>query len=383
MRITFIIQDLFVQGAQYATAQLVSGFVAKGYDVDLIVSKWHKYYAQTQKGWNEFKVPDSVRWIHLRNFRARQNVVEIRHYLKTTDSKAVICMSLNYSTAVRVAAFGLRHRPIIVHVEHGLPGYNVDGTIKNPPRRYSVQWLRKWIYWSGFDKVFTVSMRGKADFIRVNPMFDKDKVFVVYNPVVGKDFINKAAMVAKHKWLKPPSSAENNYSRPFTFVSAGVLADYKSQIYMLMAMKILKEWKCPCRLVIFGKGVYRETLERYISENELSECVDLPGVTDQLPAEMKAADCFVLSSEMESFGIVIVEALACGLPVISTDAPFGPREILEDGRFGTLVPVKDAPALAKAMSDAMHAGKAKPSDESWKRFTLESAVDRYEKALGL
>lgn len=80
---------------------------------------------------------------------------------------------------------------------------------------------------------------------------------------------------------------------------------------------------------------------------------------------------------------MLVEAFACGLPVISTDAPYGPREILADGKYGTLVPVHDALALKNAMVAQMEKGKVAADEESWRRYTLEAAVDRYVKGIAL
>ncbi len=99
---------------------------------------------------------------------------------------------------------------------------------------------------------------------------------------------------------------------------------------------------------------------------------------------MAAADLFVLSSLWEGFGAVLVEALALGLPVVSTDCPTGPREILGDGRFGRLVPVGDPTAMAQAMLAAL--ADSRPRDllqSAARRYTLEASSQEYLLALGL
>jgi len=111
--------------------------------------------------------------------------------------------------------------------------------------------------------------------------------------------------------------------------------------------------KVDARLLILGEGDERSALEALIRELGLQEPVFLPGfVPDTVPFHAHA-DLFVLSSSNEGFGNVIVEALEQGTPVVSTDCLSGPAEILEGGRYGTLVPVGDVEALAKAMEDAL------------------------------
>ena len=108
----------------------------------------------------------------------------------------------------------------------------------------------------------------------------------------------------------------------------------------------------------------------------------LPGHTENPFAWMARASVFVLSSTHEGFGNVLPEAMACGCPVVSTDCPTGPREILEGGRYGPLVPIGDVPALAAAMESVL----ADPPDKALLRqraqdFTADRAVDSYLEAL--
>ena len=376
-KIAFIIQDLFAQGAQYATALMVRGFVAKGYEVDLIVSKYHDFIASTKKNLKPFEVPSSVHWITLPHLKARQNVLAIRRYLRTSDAKAIICMSPNYTTAVRMAAIGLGRHHLLAHVEHGLAGMLDDYTVLSPPKKWTRAMIRDRWYWGKFDRVLTVSEYGRSDFARMHPWYPIDRIYTVYNPVVDDVFWAKLKGASSHPWLvnKDPSW--------FTFVTAAAHEEYKGHFNLLQAMKILKDDGERIRVVVFGKGALTDSYRKFIDDNGLDEYVSIAGFTGNFPAEAKSADAFVLPSNLESFGIVIVEALACGLPVVSTDAPFGPREVLDGGKYGTLVPVKDHEALAKAMCDVKRKGKSSPPDESWKRFTLEAAVKRYEMALGL
>jgi len=374
MKITFIIQDLFAQGAQYATAMMAKGFAQKGYDVDLIVSQYHNDYAREGKS-KVFQVPENTYWYILNKRKARQNLWEIRKYLKHTDSYAVICMSPNYSQAVRVARVGLRQCPKIIHVEHGLAGMKDDYTIIQPPKRGTWSYLRDWMFWSGFDGVFTVSEHGRGDFARVHPHFPLAKITTVFNPVISDNFYENLKSPTTHPWLVD--------KKCFTFVTAGAHEEYKGHIYLLEAMRLIRDRAEKIRVVIFGKGKLTDVYRQFISENHLEDFVSLGGYTNNFPAEAKSADAFVLPSNLESFGIVIVEAMACGLPVISTDAPFGPREVLDNGRYGTLVPVKNNEMLANAMIALSQQTNDKSNDSNWKRFTTEKAVERYECGLGI
>ena len=109
------------------------------------------------------------------------------------------------------------------------------------------------------------------------------------------------------------------------------------------------------KLVILGEGPLRQELLALIEQLDLGERVLMPGFTTDPYPWFRSADLFVLSSRWEGFGNVIVEAMECGVPVISTNCPSGPAEIFEDGRYGTLVPVQDPVAMAAAMVNSLNA----------------------------
>jgi glycosyltransferase involved in cell wall biosynthesis len=103
----------------------------------------------------------------------------------------------------------------------------------------------------------------------------------------------------------------------------------------------------------------------------------LPGFVANPYAFMSRSSLFVLSSRFEGLPTVLIEALCCGLPVVATDCPSGPREILQGGRYGQLVPMGDVATMADAMAKALSGQMPRPPRESWLPYDLETVVDQY------
>jgi len=161
---------------------------------------------------------------------------------------------------------------------------------------------------------------------------------------------------------------------PGLLVAVGRLSEEKGFATLLDAVALIRKHR-PVRLVIVGEGPDRVNLETKIRELQLDGAVELAGFHSDPGVFLRRAQLFVSSSRHEGLGNAIIEALACGVPVVSTDAPYGPREILQDGRWGDLVPVDKPVALAEAVEkrlgqfDDSQKGKARAAD-----FTVENAA---------
>jgi glycosyltransferase involved in cell wall biosynthesis len=172
----------------------------------------------------------------------------------------------------------------------------------------------------------------------------RNRIRTINNPVVGPDFKVRSEVVADHPWLHDPS-------RP-VFVTAGRLVHHKDHATMLRALAIHRR-RFDSRLIVLGTGPLQETLNDLAASLHLTDAVDFVGFHANALPYLRQADAFLLSSRCEGFGNVIVEALGCGTPVISSRCEHGPAEILENGRYGLLVAPQDPNALAGAM-DQVH-----------------------------
>ncbi|QEL10247.1 glycosyltransferase [Kushneria phosphatilytica] len=221
----------------------------------------------------------------------------------------------------------------------------------------------------GADAVVTVS-KGVAEDLSVTAKVDSDAITTIYNPVVTSSLAGRANESVAHPWLQVGDGVP-------TIVAAGRLRAQKNFSLLLNAFALLRHHR-PARLIIMGEGEERSSLEALSHELEISDCVDMPGFSDNPYAVFSRADLFVFSSAYEGLGNVLIEALACGCPVVSTDCPSGPAEILEEGRYGLLVPVGNVEALAEAMSLTLD--NPLPAETLKRRaaeFSLESSLNLY------
>jgi glycosyltransferase involved in cell wall biosynthesis len=222
---------------------------------------------------------------------------------------------------------------------------------------------------SDADAVVTVS-RGLAEDLRHNFGVDAARLHAIYNPAFRSAFLAAADAPVEHDWLA-------RKDRPVV-IAAGRLHHVKGFDDLLHAFARLRQ-SVDARLLILGEGKERSALERVVAELGLQDAVQLPGRVGSLAPWMARADLFVLSSRREGLPAVLIEALAIGLPVVATRCPSGPDEILEEGRWGTLVPVGDVQALATAMVQALRQPTA---DREGRRaraaeFSLERALEQY------
>jgi glycosyltransferase involved in cell wall biosynthesis len=197
------------------------------------------------------------------------------------------------------------------------------------------------------------------------------KVTTIFNAVIGDDFEDRANVPIHHPWLAKKD-------RP-VFVTAGRLVEMKDHRTLLRAFAIHLGHR-PSRLMVLGAGPMLGELQALATSLGISEHISFEGfVRNPLPY-MRAADAFVLSSQSEGFGNVLVEAMGCGTPVISTDCPHGPADILGRGQYGILVPMRDPEALAPAF------GRILDERDNWPRnrlrararaFSYETCADGY------
>lgn len=169
-----------------------------------------------------------------------------------------------------------------------------------------------------------------------------DRVLTIPNPVVSHTDGDTVMQEPPHPWLATPRE------KP-VLLAAGRLTVQKDYRTMLRALARVRARR-DCRLIILGEGEERTALEQLAAQLGISDVVDLVGFHREPRRWMAAADLFVLSSAWEGFGNVLVEAMSAGTPVVSTDCPSGPAEILQHGRVGRLVPVGDDAALADAIA---------------------------------
>ena len=186
------------------------------------------------------------------------------------------------------------------------------------------------------------------------------RIRTLYNPVIGADLEARAAADPGHPWLGDPALP--------VVLAAGRLRANKDFATLLRAFARARRVR-PLRLVILGDGEQREALHALAQELGVAEHVALPGWVENPLAWMSRASLFVLSSAWEGLPGVLIQALACGCPVVSTDAPGGASEILAGGALGPLVRVGDDEALAAAMLSVLE----KPPDAA----TARAAADRF------
>ena len=191
------------------------------------------------------------------------------------------------------------------------------------------------------DRIITLTEGARHDLVR-NFAVPADKVSVMRsNAVVPPDTARRIA-----NW-----DAESGRESDL-IVSVGRLSPEKNHDLLLRALALLPRTRA-WRLALVGDGPRRAKLEALARRTGLSDRVMFAGYSDDPFAWMMRARLAVCSSVYEGLGNAVIEALACGTPVVSTDCPYGPREILQHGRYGTLVPVGDTPSLAAAIGTAL------------------------------
>ena len=229
-------------------------------------------------------------------------------------------------------------------------------------------------YYPKCNGIITVS-NGVADDFSSLTGIPRTSLTTVYNPIVTRELQDMAEEPVEHPWLQA--------GQPPVILGVGRLVSAKNFPLLIEAFELQRK-KMECRCLIIGDGPQRSDVETKAAKSQFADDIDILGHRENPFAYMKKAAIFVLSSSWEGFGNVLVEAMSTGTPVISTDCPSGPREILEDGIHGILVPVGDPSAMAEAIHQTL---LQPPSRENTKRaaerFSVRTISEHYLQVFGL
>ncbi|HEY9508045.1 MAG TPA: glycosyltransferase [Gemmatimonadales bacterium] len=354
--VAFYLPGLQGGGAERIVLNLTAGIAERGIPVDLVLAAaTGPLLHQTAPG---------VRLVDLGSPRVLRSIRPLASYLRR-ERPRVLVSSMSHANLVALWAGRLAGgaAPVVV-TEHNTMSQSAleQGWLERhlwPPV------LRAFYPWAS--AVVAVSRDAADDFARTTGM-SRERVQVIYNPVIMPGMKARARQVPDHPWFAP--------GEPPVILGIGRLTRQKDFPTLVRAFAELRRRR-PARLIILGEGEDRSALEAMVAELGLSEDVALPGFRDNPLAYLSASALFVLSSAWEGLPTVLIEALAAGTRVVSTDCRSGPREILQNGKLGSLVPVGDAPALAAAMGGALDCPPRPVPPAALEPFTRDAAVDNY------
>ena len=334
----------------------------------------------------EYEIPESVTCHILRGGIGKYSVTKILEIPRLAKKYGQLCEALKIDIS-----YALLERPNFINilsVKYGNEALIYCGERCTPSQVYQGKGMKSLVFnflikklYNRADLILSNSEGIKQDLV-AHYAIDPAKIQTIYNPV------NIAKLRASGNTVRQAET--------FTFVNVANLSVYKNHMVLLKAFHKIKHKNTVLRIV--GEGVMRESLTKFIKENNLENQVFLMGYQKQPEIWLKQSDCFVLSSDTEGFPNVVLEAMAVGLPVIATDCKSGPREILSPDNkmeagfcngvtladFGILVPTNNADLLADAMLQMMEDNSLRKqykikSSERVQAFETASIMEHFKK----
>jgi len=354
-KIALFIPNLNGGGAERAFVNLANGFTEFGFQVDLILAQ--------QKGVYFDELSSLVNIYYLKAQGFKNMIRPLVTYLRTVKPMVLISALENANLASVIARSLSGVNVKLILTEHSTPSLYY--------RNYRKILVRSFPTWGRFfyqcsDKVVGVSKGVAHELVEVMKI-PKDKITFIPNPVVTPKLFKLSQNDPGHPWFHSEEIP--------VILNVGRLTKEKDHETLLSAFcRVLRERSA--RLLIVGEGEERSRLQNLVRSFGLVKDVDFIGFSNNPFAYMKRAAVFVLSSRLEGLGNVLIEAMALGTPIVSTDCPYGPSEILAKGRYGRLVPVGDSNSLAQAILETID-NPIIPPEEAWKQYQYDRVTKKY------
>ena len=346
LHIALFLSSLAGDSIQRAATHLAQAFMARGNRIDLVAARVDQGSAR--------RLPAAVRLVDLHALAARlpwmrrkgrrwilPSARELAQYLRRERPDVLIAEgSYSYLSALAARRLSRVQLAVLLYEQNTL-----SRTCRHPGgRRVLLPSLARHFYPKA-DGIVAVS-QGVADDLMTFAHVPAERLTVIYNPALDETFPTKANEALDHAWFSPGA--------PPVILSVARLAVQKDLATLVRAFARVRAQR-PCRLLLLGEGRRRGELEMLVQQLGVGEDVSMPGFVVNPFPYMVRSQVFALSSIYEGCPFVLIEALACGCAIVSTDCPSGPAEILDHGAYGQLVRMGDDVAFAAALSGALDA----------------------------
>ena len=364
-KISFFSYDMRVGGAEKMILTLLPRFINAGYSVDLVLVKKAGAFLN--------EIDPGVTIISLGKEHVSQSLIPLIRYFKKTKPDIFISSLTHLNTISILARIISRAKTKTIITEHSSITIN---NLQKGGKEVILVFLAKFLY-PHADKTVVVSEGAAQNLIealKINP----NKVQKIYNPIDIDRIRILASETIDESWL-------NEKNAP-VLIAIGRLEQEKNFFFLLDVFQTLIK-KRKARLLILGEGSEREALEQQIRAYGIQNDVKLPGIKTNPYPYIAAADILLCTSRYEGFNITLVESLACGTPVISIDCPYGPAEILENGKYGQLIPPGDRYGMVNAIIAAIDHPESLPSKEKLAEranyFSIERIFSEYQELISM
>lgn len=362
-RIAIFVATSGHSGVDRAVRHLVPALARRGHAVDVLHVREH--------GPNLHDVPAGVRVVDLGTSHVYTSLPAVIRYLREARPSVMLADKdrVNRTALLARAMSGVKTRLVL--------SFGTTVSIDLASRGRFERWLQRTSMGRLYrfaDKVIVTSA-GVADDMAAYTGLARAHIEVVPSPVVPEELLRGPQPRPEHPWFQP--------GQPPVILGVGELCARKDFATLLHAFARLRGAH-NCRLIILGRGKLKSRLLELAQQLGIAEDMDLPGFQPNPYGYMAHAAALAFTSRWEGLGFVVIEALALGTPVVATDCPSGPREILHDGKYGPLVPIGDAQRLADALSRVLRSPLPKATlQEAARPYGVENATDAYLRALGV
>jgi len=357
-------------GVEVMMVRLLQEMVSRNIAVDLLLVKGFGPYID--------KIPSEVNVIRMSN-HTFLSIWSLYKYLRDKKPRALLVPKHRAGIVALLARRLLEFINVAAKQDRARVVLSI-GTAMSVPLQQAF-WFKRWWwkktmqwFYPWADIVVGVSECVARDVRRMSGLAES-KVIAINNPVVSNELFVKAKESITHPWLV-------NHEYP-VIIGCGRITRQKDFPNLIQAFAIVRKTQ-NCRLLIMGRGEDLEDCQQLALSLGIADDVSFTGFIENPFAIMARADLFVLSSRWEGSPVVLVEALALGIPVVSTDCTCGPQETLQGGKIGKLVPVNDSQALALAIQETLAAPLASVElRAAAEPFSVKNSVDHHLQVMGL